>query len=381
MPKVSECAQVCCDTRATECGVGRGAALSSGWCMRAASVFGACLCSVFLLTSARAQTDRVAAVAALASLSGPERTATLIEGAKKEGSLTLFTSATTEDMNILTLAFESKYGVKVRVWRASNEDILQRAVVENRAGRFDSDLFETDAIGLEGLRRENLLQPVVSPVFAELMPQAVAPGAWIGTRLNIISAAYNTNLIRPDDLPKSYEDLLDPRWKGKLGVEAGDSDWFSTVVKSRGEEAGLNLFREIIATNGASVRKGHTLMANLVAAGEVPLALTTYLYKVNQLKTAGAPIAAFQLQPTVARVNGIGLAPHAPHPNAALLFFDFMLTDAQSILAAREFFPTNEKARRSTGEMQLSFVDPAAVIDEGDKWEKSFNAIVVRQGR
>ena len=328
-----------------------------------------------------AQSAQAAKVAELASLTGPDRTQKLIDGAKKEGALTLFTSATLEDMNIIAAAFEKKYGVKVRIWRASNEDILQRAVVENRAGRYDSDLFETDATGLEGLRRENLLQPVVSPVFADLMPQAVKPGAWIGTRLNIITAAYNSNAVRAEDVPKSYEDLRDPKWKGKLGIEAGDADWFSTVVSSYGEEAGLKLFRSIISKNGASVRKGHTLMANLVASGEVPLALTTYLYKVNQLRAAGAPIVPFQLPPTVARVNGVGLAPHAPHPYAALLFFDYLLTDAQTIMAAREFFPTNERARKSTDELRLSFVDPATLIDEGDKWEKLFNEIVVRQSR
>ena len=322
-----------------------------------------------------------ASVSELAAYAGADRTQMLIEGARKERALTLYTSLTTEDANNLGAAFEKKYGVKLRVWRASNEDILQRAIVENRASRNDADLFETDAAGLEGLRRENLLQPVVSPVFTDLMPQAVKPESWIGTRLNIITAAYNTSAISAAEIPKTYDELRDPRWKGKLGVEAGDIDWFATVVTTMGEEAGLKLFRSIVAKNGASVRKGHTLMANLVASGEVPLAMTTYLSRVNQMKSAGAPIEAFQLAPTVARVNGIGLSPHSPHPCAALLFFDFMLTDAQQILAGREFFPTNLKAGKDTGALNLSFVDPALLIDEGEKWEKLFNEIVIRQTR
>ncbi len=322
-----------------------------------------------------------ASAADLAAYAGADRTQVLMDGAKKEGTLTLYTSLTSEDAKILGDAFERKYGVKLRVWRASNEDILQRAIVENRASRNDSDLFETDASGLEGLRRENLLLPVVSPAFADLMPQAVKPESWIGTRLNIITGAFNTNAVKAADAPKSYEDLLDPKWKGRLGIEAGDIDWFATVVSDMGEEKGLKLFRGIISKNGASVRKGHTLMANLVASGEVPLALTTYLYKVNQLKAVGAPLQAFQLAPTVARVNGMGLSPNAPHPHAALLFFDFMLTDAQAILAGREFFPVSLKARRDTDAMNLSFVDPATLMDDGDKWEKLFNEIVIRQSR
>ncbi len=320
-------------------------------------------------------------VADLAALSGPDRTQKLIEGAKKEGTVSIYTSITTEDMNVLVPPFEKKYGVKVRFWRASNEDILQRAVVENRGGRYDADLFETDGSGMEGLRRENLLQPVQSPVFSELLPQAVKPGAWIGTRLNIISGAFNTNAVRAGSLPKTYEDLADPKWKGKLGIEAGDTDWFATVVKSRGEEQGLALFRDIISKNGASVRKGHTLMANLVASGEVPLALTTYLYKVNQLKGTGAPLESLLLEPLVARVNGMGLAAKAPHPNAALLFFDYLLTDGQDILASREFFATNIKHSNITEKLNLTFVDAGQMLDEGAKWDKLFNEIVTRQAR
>src|SRR5262249_60156921 len=111
------------------------------------------------------------------------------------------------------------------------------------------------------------------------------------TRFNIVAAAYNTNLVKADALPKSYLDLKDAKWKGKLGVEAEDSEWFGAVVVALGEDKGLALFREIVARNGISVRKGHTLLANLVVSGEGPLALTTYVYKVERLKKAGAAVA------------------------------------------------------------------------------------------
>src|SRR5262249_2299691 len=100
-------------------------------------------------------------------------------------------------------------------------------------------------------------------------------------RFNIFVAAYNTGLIKKDELPKRYGDLLDRRWAGKLGVEAEDSDWFGAVVSALGEDKGLKLFRDIVAANGISVRKGHTLLANLVVTGEVPLALTAYAYKAR----------------------------------------------------------------------------------------------------
>ena len=106
----------------------------------------------------------------------------------------------------------------------------------------------------------------------------MAHGQWISTRLSVFAAAYNTNVIKRADAPKTYEELLNPRFKGKLAVEAEDANWFMSVVLSMGEEKGLKLFRDIVARNGMSIRKGHTLLANLVPTGEVPLALTAYSY-------------------------------------------------------------------------------------------------------
>src|SRR5215510_12419500 len=245
----------------------------------------------------------------IATYQGADRTQKLIEGAKKEGTLTIYSSATVDDMAALTSAFEKKYGIKTNVWRASSENIIQRAATEARGNRFDVDVFETDGGAMEAIYREKLLQEVRSPLLADLMPQALRPHkAWIGDRVQIFTAAYNTGAIKKDDLPKTYDDLANPKWKGKLGIEAADHDWFSAVVTELGEEKGLKLFREIVAKNGVSVRKGHTLLANLVVTGEVPLALTTYLYKVLQLKGDGAPIDYLVLAPEIARAQGAGMA-------------------------------------------------------------------------
>jgi iron(III) transport system substrate-binding protein len=322
------------------------------------------------------------AQADIASYQGADRTQRLVEGAKKERTLTIYTSATVDDMAALTSAFEKKYGFKPQVWRASSENIIQRASTEARGGRFDVDVFETDGVAMEAMHREKLLQVVKSPYLGDLIPAAVPThGEWIGDRVQIFTAAYNTNLIKKAELPKRYEELTDPKWKGKLGVEAADYDWFSAVVTDLGEEKGLKLFREIASKNGLSVRKGHTLLANLVVSGEVPLALTTYLYKVLQLKTDGAPIDWLALPPEVARSQGAGMARKAPHPHAAILFMDFLLTDAQEILAQRDFIPTNVKVKPLPEGLTLKFVDPAKLLDENDKWEKLYQEIIVKQGR
>jgi iron(III) transport system substrate-binding protein len=319
---------------------------------------------------------------AAATYNGADRQQRLVDAARKEGELMIYTSAPVDDMAVLTAAFEKKYGVKVKVWRAGSEKVLQRAVTEARANRFDADVVETNGPEMESLHREKILQEVKSPYLADLIPAAIQPHhEWVGTRLNIFALAYNTGRIKKADLPKTYQDLLNPKWKGKLGVEAEDLDWFAGVVTEMGEAKGTKLFRDIVATNGLSVRKGHTLLTNLVASGEVPLALTVYNYKAEQMKNKGAPIEWFTIAPAIARPNGVGVTKRAPHPNAAVLFFDFMITDAQALLLARDYVPTSKKIDTKLNKMPIKFVDPKVVLDENDKWSKLYEDIITKQSR
>jgi iron(III) transport system substrate-binding protein len=318
------------------------------------------------LGTARSQT-----LAELASYSGPDRTQRLIDGAKKEGALMIYSSMTVADMGALIGAFQAKYGIRAQQWRGSSEDIRNRAAQEYGAGRYEADVAETAGPDMEAMVREQLLQKVTTPAAKALIPQAVMPhGQWIATRLSIFAGAYNTDIIKPAAAPKSYEDLLDPRFKGKLGVEADDANWFMTVVLRMGEEKGLKLFRDIVARNGVSIRKGHTLLANLVPTGEVPFALTAYSYRVEQLIHEGAPVAIDYLPPVVALPTGVGVFRHAPHPNAALLFEDFILTDGQAILAARQSVPTNPQVKAPPA--GLIFIDIPKFMDQQQKWTRLF---------
>ncbi|MEY3140558.1 MAG: Fe(3+)-binding periplasmic protein precursor [Pseudomonadota bacterium] len=320
-------------------------------------------------------------IAALAALTGAERLKRLAEGAKKEGVVSIYTSMPLDDMAALTSAFEAKYGVKAKVWRSGSEKILQRGLLEAKANRFEVDVFETNSPETEVLSREKVLIAGNSPFLNELIPQAIpSHREWIATRLNIFTCAYNTKLVKKEELPKTYQDLLDPKWKGKLSVEADDSDWLAETVMKMGEEKGLALFREIARKNAVSVRKGHTLLSNLVASGEVPLALTVYNYKIEQMKNSGAPIDWFALDPTIARPNANGVARNAPHPHAALLFQDFELTEGQVILGKRDFIPTSTKVPSNLNKMPLIFANPKTTLDDGQKWNKIYDDIFNRKG-
>jgi iron(III) transport system substrate-binding protein len=187
--------------------------------------------------------------------------------------------------------------------------------------------------------------------------------------------------VKKDELPKTYHDLLDPKWKGRLAVESEDHGWFATVLEGLGEQQGLKLFNDIVATNGISVRKGHSLLGNLVASGEVPLALSSYNWKPEQLKQKGAPIDWVALPPVVAQLRTIAMLKKAPHPNAAVLFYDFMLTEAQPILAARSLAPTSKKIETPLSKLQLKFIDPARALDMQEKWMKTYEEVITKRAK
>jgi iron(III) transport system substrate-binding protein len=323
------------------------------------------------------------AMAELAQYTGADRTQKLVDGAKKEGTLSMYTSAQGSDMGPLVAAFEKKYGVKTEMWRAGSENVLQRVVTEARANRFTVDVVETNGPELESISREKLFQAVKSPQLANIMPQALRPhGEWVGTRLNVFVQAYNTKAVKKEELPKSWDDLLKPIWKGRLGIEQEDQDWLAGMASELGEAHAIKLFKDVVAKNGMSVRKGHTLLTQLVASGEVPFALTVYNYKVEQLRHNGAPIDWLAVGKAVARPNGIGVARQAPHPHAALLFYDFELgEEGQKILAGRDFVPTNTKVESAIAKQPLQFVDAAMMLDAGQKWTNLYQEIFAIKAR
>src|SRR5712692_6811755 len=315
-------------------------------------------------------------VADIAMYEGADRDQRVMAGAKKEGSLLIYTSIAEKDLMVINSDFEKRYGIKATVWRASTDKVLQRAVLEARANRFDFDVVHISAPEMEALHREKLLQEARSPHFKDLIPGAILPHKeWVAQFLSVFVHAYNTDKVKKAELPKTYQDLLDPRWKGRLGVEAKDQEWFFTVVKEMGEEKGLKFFRDLAATNGLSFRSGHTLLNNMVVSGEVPLALTLYIYMPEQAKKKGAPIDWFVLDPVVGRANGMGISKKAPHPHAAMLFYDYMLNEAQPLMVKMNYVPTNRKANSPLKNMKIKFVDPVVALDEYEKWEKLYEEL------
>jgi len=311
-----------------------------------------------------------------------DRQARLLKGAKREGSLVFYTSIAATNVEKIAADFEKKYGIKVNVWRAGTDKVLQRVLAETKSNRFDFDLVNMSSPEMEALHREKLLQEVKSPYFGDLIAGGVpAHKEWATTYINVWVQAYNTDKVNKDELPKSYQDLLHPRWKGRLGIESKNQEWFSTVVKEMGEEKGLKFFRDLTQANGISVRTGHSLLNNLVVSGEVPLALTVYSFMPEQAKQKGAPIDWFAIEPAIATSFSIGLSKQAPHPNAAVLFYDYMLTDAQKLLAQMQVVPGNRNVESPVKNLRIKLVDPKVVLDESEKWNKRYEEIVIKAAK
>jgi iron(III) transport system substrate-binding protein len=316
---------------------------------------------------------------ALYMYQGADRDRRLADEAKKQREVVMYTSLNLKDSVPLTEAFEKKTGIKVQLWRASSEKVLQRAITEARAGRFSPDILETNGPEMEALYRENILEEFYSPHFRDL-PGAAFPRHrhYVADRFNFFTIGYNTNLVKAAEVPNSYEELVHPRWAGRVGIEGSDVDWFGALVKSMGEEKGLAFFRKL-ADSKPQIRTGHTLMAELVASGEIPLAATLYNHNVERLIVKGAPVKWKAIQPTFGRPNAIGVAKRAPHPHAAMVFVDFMLSkEGQTILKERNRVPASLSVDTHLNKFPFHMIDPMITLDENDKWEKLWSDMFLK---
>jgi len=314
----------------------------------------------------------------IALYTGADRQQRLEEGAKKEGALVLYTTIPTQYAKDLIEPFEKKYGVKVEVWRARSELIQQRVINEARSGHPKVDIIANTSPPMEALHREKLLQKVDSPYFKGLMPLAIPDHReWVSINLLVMVQAYNTQKVKKEDLPKTYEDLLDPKWKDKLAIEGSDYDWTESVISDMGEEKGEQFFKDLVTKNRLSVRNGHPLLTNLVGSGEVPLALTVYQYSVEQAKKTGAPIDWFAIEPAITITVGAGIMKNASHPYAATLFYDYLLSeDAQRILDKIGYYATNTKVEPPFEGVKLKILDPGMLLDQQDKAYRRFESLM-----
>jgi iron(III) transport system substrate-binding protein len=252
----------------------------------------------------------------------------IVERAKKEGTFLLYTSMNAPDVNQVFDGFHKRYPfITPKSYTTRSAALLERVITEARAGKYFADVIQGNAFTLYLLAKRGHTEPYASPE-ARSYPQSFRDqaGHWVAayTQLNVI--AYNTKLIARAEAPKGYEDLLAPKWKGRMGLDDKQYIWFDGLLKVMGREKGLAYMKKL-AAQGIHFRSGNTLLANLLAAGEFGVLINARPEGIDELKQKGAPLEWVAPRPTTANVLPIAITKNAPHPNAGKLFMDYMLSE------------------------------------------------------
>jgi iron(III) transport system substrate-binding protein len=300
-----------------------------------------------LLGSASAAS--AATVDEIAHLSGPQREQTLIDGAKAEGKVTIY-SAMIENQALrpITSAFHAKYPfVDTQFWRADSRDLVNKVLAEARGRTAVGDLVEGGGIS-QPLIRAGVLQSFTTPALEPYDKNLYDPkGFWASTRVSYYGLAYNTRMVSAADAPKTYDDLLDPKWKGKLcwasRVETGGALMFITFMRlTRGEAAAEDYLRKLSAQNIVNYTSSPREVVNKVMQGECPVAIGIFLHHPVISALKGAAVAPRPLEPVISNASVVTLVKGTQHPHAAMLLIDFLFSkEAQEVLQKADYLPAH----------------------------------------
>lgn len=303
----------------------------------------------------------------------------ILEGAKKEGVLVVYTSMSVDQAQRILDAFKTRYPfLKTTMFRAVGERLLTKIMTEAQAGKYDFDAVQSAESQAYFLKKKNLLQRYVSPEAKHIQKPFFDPdGYWTAVYIMPNVIAYNTRMVRRNEVPKTDEDLLQPKWKGKMGMDHTKPEWFAWKLKRMGEEKGLAYMKKLGAQE-FRLYAGLSVVTNLLAAGEFPLVLNTYLHNVEDIKRKGAPVDWIAQDPIFTKFQPLGIGSKAQHPNAAKLFTDFMLSEeGQKVIASFGRVPTRRGVTTSVqGLDKLNYViDNIAAGDDFNKNYELFRSI------
>jgi iron(III) transport system substrate-binding protein len=243
-----------------------------------------------------------------------------IDGAKREGKVVVYTSMTAEQAQKLNDAFKAKYPfIQPSMFRAVGERLLTKIMAEAQAGKYDFDVVQSAETQAYFLKRKNLLAKYVSPEVKNIQKPFFDPdGYWAAVYMMPNVIGYNTRLVKRNEVPKSDDDLLNPKWKGRIGMDHSKPEWFSWKLKRMGEEKGLAYMKKL-GGQEFKLYAGLTILTSLLAAGEFPLVLNTHLHNVEDAKRKSAPVDWVVQDPVFTKFQPIGVGSKTAHPNAARL--------------------------------------------------------------
>ena len=271
------------------------------------------------------------------------RAASLEDGAKTAGEVVLYSSLNNEQIVTLVDAFRKRYPfIKPSFYRGTSDRALQRAAMEAKAGRFAVDVATSARFQIELMKESGLTQKYVPPEAAFYNDGFKDPdGHWVSVHSLLSSMAYNSQLVKPDEAPKKYEDLLASRWKGRLGVNLLEPEWYVSLQRRWSKEKARNFLKPLAAQQPA-VRDGHNITAQLLAAGEFYATSNTYAHIAARIKNQGGPVQYVFDEQVITYVHPIALMKSAPHPNTGKLLISFILSvEGQRMLRDQGRIPSH----------------------------------------
>jgi iron(III) transport system substrate-binding protein len=301
----------------------------------------------------------------------------LLAAAKSEGTLIVYSSTNEQEGLPLFKIFEEATGIKVQYVRGADTPLMARMAMEFRAGQKAWDILQTTT--LNKVPPQLLAQFDPSEAKA-IQPEARDPGRrWYGLYANYNSPAYNSNLVKAADLPKTYEEFAQKKeWAGRVAIDGTDNEWLRAIFEYYGEQKATQVIKGIVTTLRPVLTDGHLAMARATGAGEYAISLNNYVNLSTNVKLAGGPIEVWAMDPVALMFGQVGVNSIAPHPNAARLAANFMLSqEAQQFLAKFGRLPTRTDVKDNppgTVEMLTKKkVIPALLTPEDEKvWQRKF---------
>ncbi len=337
-----------------------------------------------------AGTFALAAVILAASEPARAQDASLIAAATKEGEVVWYaTLVRNQAARPLADAFERKYpGIKVRLHTGTQSDVLLKILDEGRTGSPRVDVSHGgSAVG--SLMRAGLLEHFIPAAAAHYPPAYKDPdGYWTGEVLSFLVAAVNTETVRPEDEPRTYQDLLDPKWRGKIAwstqmTQGGPPGFIGTVLQSMGQDAGMQYLRQLSQQQIVNVPANQRVVLDQVMAGQYPLALMTFNNHSEISAKKGAPIKWLKIEPVTATADAIFLIKNAPHPNAGKLFIEFALSsEGQTVFRNADYIPADPSTpartaslKPETGNFKTVVLSPKLVEEKLSDWIRIYNEL------
>ena len=308
----------------------------------------------------------------------------MIDAAKKEGELNWYTSQIVNQfVRPSVAAFEKKYGIKVNYFRGNANDIALKVSTEAKAGRMQADVVDGTATSVMLRRDDHVMKWVPDNKFDK---QFVDPdGYWIASNFYVLTPGYNTELVKKTDVPKTYADLLDPKWKGKMiwnatASSSAGAGFVGTVLLSMGEDKGMDYLRALAKQNVVSVASSGRQVLDQVIAGEYPIGLQIFNNHASISARQGAPSAWAPLDTSLAVIATISVTKASPHPNAAKLFIEFVTSEeGQKLLAAAGELPVHPNVRPldpslrpEEGKFKAQFISPEQLEQSMPRWARTY---------